>query len=194
MPDGQERLFTVTDLKQFHYCSRILFYHRCLPDVRPVTFKMEAGIRRHQDEPKRAIRRNMRLPEIQEARREFDVQLQSATLGLSGQIDELLFFEDSLVPVDYKLAKQAGTHFKLQVVAYGMMAEEVFQLPALRGIIYLTQKREVVEVQLNKALREQVQTAVKKMHQIVDDERMPEPTPNRRACLDCEFRRFCNDV
>jgi CRISPR-associated exonuclease Cas4 len=194
MPDGHNGLFTVTDLKQFQYCPRILFYHSCLPDVRPVTYKMEAGIRRHQDEPKRAIRRNMRLPEIQEARREFDVLVQSDSLGLSGQIDELLFFEDSLVPVDYKLAKQAGAHFKLQVVAYGMMVEEVYQLPVFRGIIYLTQKREVIEVPLGKNLREQVRTAVKTMRQIVEDERMPEPTPNRKACLDCEFRRFCNDV
>ncbi len=36
-------ILTVTDLKQYCYCPRILFYMRCLPGVRPLTVKMEEG-------------------------------------------------------------------------------------------------------------------------------------------------------
>jgi len=194
MPDGNSTLFTVTDLKQFIYCPRILYYHACLPDVRPITVKMEMGQRRHEDEPKRALRRTMRLENIASARREFDVPVQSEGLGLSGQIDEVLFFDDSLIVVDYKLAKVAGQHFKVQLAAYTMLAEATFHLPALRGILYLIPKREAVEVTISSRLRQQVKDTLNAMRRIAETEVMPETTANRRACVDCEFRRFCNDV
>lgn len=194
MPDGNETLFTVTDLKQFQYCPRILYYHTCLPDVRPITRKMEMGSRRHETEAKRALRRTMRLEGIENAQREFDVPVQSQKLQLSGRIDELIFFEDHLLPVDYKLAKKVGMHFKVQIAAYAMLAEEAFGLPAFRGICYLTRTRDAVEINLTKGLRKKVWAAIEQMQQITNREAMPEPTTNRRACLDCEFRRFCNDV
>ena len=37
-------IFRVTDLKQYFYCPRVVYYAYCLPQVRPVTAKMEAGI------------------------------------------------------------------------------------------------------------------------------------------------------
>ena len=43
----EEWLFEVTDLKQYAYCPRIVFYRYCLPKVRPITFLMEEGIRSH---------------------------------------------------------------------------------------------------------------------------------------------------
>ncbi|MBK7917055.1 MAG: hypothetical protein IPJ94_12485 [Chloroflexi bacterium] len=39
--------FRVIDLKQYVYCPRILYYQTVLPDVRPITYKMEAGIQSH---------------------------------------------------------------------------------------------------------------------------------------------------
>lgn len=194
MPDGDRTLFTVTDLKQYQYCARIAYYHTCLPDVRPVTQKMQIGIKRHADEPKRAIRRTMNLPNIDLAEREFDVPLQSTTLGLSGQVDELIIYPDCLLPVDYKLAKKASLHYKVQLAAYAMMAEETFDLPCIRGIIYLTRKRESVEINITRGLRQKVRDALSAMRHIAETEAMPPPPKNQRQCVDCEFRRFCNDV
>lgn len=194
MPDSDPTLFTVTDLKQYTYCQRILYYHTCLPDIRPTTRKMQMGIRRHEDEHKRSMRRTMRLDGIDHAQREFDVTVQSDVLGLSGQIDEVILFADSLVPVDYKLAKKAGKHFKLQVAAYAMMAEEHFNLPALRGMIYLIRSQKTEEVTITRRLRKQIQQTVEAMREIAETEYIPEATPFRRQCVDCEFRRFCNDV
>lgn len=194
MPDSDQTLFTVTDLKQFMYCGRILYYHTCLPDIRPVTYKMQAGVRRHETEHKRSLRRTMRLPEIDSAQREFDIALQSSEIGLSGQIDEVIFMQDMIIPVDYKLAKKASLHFKVQLTAYAMMLEETFGLPAPTGILYLIQKRDAVEVTISRTLRRKVLDALSEMRQIAETEAIPVPTKNRRACLDCEFRRFCNDV
>ncbi len=194
MLDGNALYFTITDLKQYIYCPRILYYHTCLPDVRPVTYKMEAGIEAHSDERKRAARRSLKMVNATEGQRHFDLLVSSANLGLSGQIDEVVETEDQLVPVDYKLARQAGYHFKMQLTAYALLLEDTFQKRVSRGFIYLIPSRKALEVQITLKLRTDVQRALDEMRNIMDREQIPSPTEWRQRCVDCEFRRFCNDV
>jgi CRISPR-associated exonuclease Cas4 len=194
LPDAESNLFTVTDLKQYDYCRRILYYHRCLPDVRPTTTKMEVAIRRHEEEPKRALRRTMHLEGLENAERHFDVPLISARLGLVGQVDELMWHEEQLIPVDYKLARREHPHFRLQLAAYGLMAEEQFKTPIRFGLLYLIQARKTVRIPFSSQLRKKVVDAVTEMRRIAAEETMPPPPDSIRPCLECEFRRFCNDV
>lgn len=194
MPDGDATLFTVTDLKQYNYCPRILYYHRCLPDIRPVVTKMEVAARRHAEEPKRALRRTMHLDGMEHAERRFDVPLVSTRLGLSGQVDELIWQDGAVIPVDYKLSRKVHDHFRLQLAAYALLAEEHYQTRISFGLLYLIQARKTVRVGFSSQLRRQVVESVNQMRRIVEMESMPRPPDSIRPCLECEFRRFCNDV
>ncbi len=194
MPWAERDLFTVTDLKQYIYCGRILYYHRCLPGIRPTTTKMDVAIRRHEDEPRRALRRTMNLDGLEQAERQFDVPLVSTTLGLSGQVDELIWHEGQLIPVDYKLARKEGPHFRVQLAAYGLMAAEQYRVKVDFGLIYLIQARKTVQIRFTSQLRQKVVDALEKMREITATERMPAPPDSVKPCLECEFRRFCNDV
>lgn len=194
MPDGDPTLFTITDLKQYIYCPRIFYYHACLPDIRPITVKMQAGINAHEDEHKRSARRKMQLTGIGDAQREANMSVQSSQLGLSGQIDEVIWLSDEAIPVDYKLARKAGFHFKVQIAAYAMLLEDVYQVSVKRGLLYLIRARKTEEVEITRKLRKTVKQALSQMRQITEHEAMPAPTDWRQRCLECEFRRFCNDV
>lgn len=194
MPDGDSTLFTVTDLKQFGYCPRILYYQTCLPDVRPVTLKMTLGIERHEDEQKRSLRRTMKLDGLETAQRQFDVPLQSTRLGLSGKLDELIQHNGDFIPVDYKLARKDSPHFRLQLAAYALLVEEQYSASVKYGLLYLIQARQTVRIPITSQLRQKVLEALNRMRQIVETESMPVPPESRRPCVDCEFRRFCNDV
>jgi CRISPR-associated exonuclease Cas4 len=194
MLDENRWLFTVTDLKQYMYCPRILFYQTCLPDVRPVTYKMQDGVQAHADERQRASRRSSRWYGLPDGERRFDVWVQSSTLGLSGQIDEVVQTPSEIIPVDYKMAQRIGQHYKIQLAAYAMMLEEAYQTQVRRGIIYLIPTRKANEVPISRTLRQQVQSTVETMRAIAEHETMPDPTEWRQRCTDCEFRRFCNDV
>ena len=102
MLDAEELLFTITDLKQYIYCPRIFYYHACLPNIRPVTYKMKAGIDAHEDERKRALRRSFTMYDLPSGKRHFDVSVQSTALNLSGEIDEVVETDaGELIPVDY---------------------------------------------------------------------------------------------
>lgn len=191
-----ETPFRVTDLKQWTYCPRVLYYHMCLPKVRPVTYKMEAGKDAGLAEEGREARRSLKAYGLKEGRREFEVPLLSSTLGLRGKPDMVIWLDEAheVIPVDYKLSDTAGEHFKLQIAAYGVMLEDISGYTAKRGFLYSIPKRKAEEVKIDKRAREKLQSALTEMHRILRYELIPAPTPNRNKCLACEFRRFCNDV
>ncbi|GAB4505456.1 MAG: CRISPR-associated protein Cas4 [Anaerolineales bacterium] len=191
-----ETPFRVTDLKQWVYCPRILYYQVCLPDVRPTTYKMEAGREAGLIEQERERRRSLRTYGLTEGRREFEVPLVSSTLGLRGKPDMVIWLDATrqAIPVDYKLSKMAGEHFKLQIAAYGLMIEESSGYTVRRGFLYSIPLRRAEEIPLDRRLRDKLRATLTEMQQMLQYEAMPAPTPNRNKCLACEFRRFCNDV
>lgn len=193
--------FRVTDLKQFSYCPRIIYYHYCLPQIRPITYKMQAGIEAQDEEEAREARRSLRVYGLRRGEAESRVYLESEALGLRGEVDLVIQTDDNvqgeveLIPVDYKLSSGVmGSHFKLQLLAYGLMLAEVRQLPVRRGFLYAIPQRRAIEIPFTEAMRHTFTQALGLMRTIVEQELMPAPTKQRAKCQVCEFRRFCNDV
>ncbi len=198
MSDSPPPLLTVTDLKQFSYCPRILYYHTVLPQVRPVTYKMEAGIEAHISAERREKRRQLRSYGLKQGERAFNVPVWDANVGLTGEIDLLITTADERIPVDYKSARRAAPHTKLQLMAYAHLLEQSdpHASAVTRGFLYLIPLRKAVEVRFTPALRRQLTRALQAMRRIYQQQWQPPPlSPRQRArCVDCEFRRFCNDV
>ncbi len=192
-------LLRVTDLKQWEYCPRVVYYQYCLPGVRPITYKMEVGIAAQRDAEANEERRSLRAYGFEEGERHFNVHLRSLHLGCVGQVD--LVVERSangrrlLTPVDYKYSRrEPGRHFQLQLALYALMLEEEWGGQVEEGFIYLIPVREAVRVELSARLRRRAERALTKIRTAVQAERMPPPTSRRARCTSCEFRRFCNDV
>ena len=197
MLDDEPFIYRVTDLKQYAYCPRILYYHTVLPEVRPVTFKMESGIEAHRRAESLEKRRSLNSYGLEEGQRHFNVALSSEELGLSGEVDMIVETGDELIPVDYKATGRVGSHFKLQLMAYGRLLERTWPEAdrwVRRGFLYLIPKRQAVEVPFTATLRRNLERALGEMRRIASDQHMPAATKQVRRCVDCEFRRFCNDV
>jgi len=192
-------IFTVTDLKQYSYCPRIVFYAYCLPLLRPTTYKMEAGIAAHERAEKQEARRTLAAYGLQEGKRHFDVWVESAILGLRGRVDMAIEVGEEegreWIPVDYKQTRRrTGSHIRRQLAAYGMMLEETWGGVVRRGFVYSLVTKKAEEVRLTERLRGEVREVVAAVREMVEQEAMPAPPRSRRPCLNCEFRRFCNDV
>lgn len=185
----------VTDLKQWAYCPRVVYYRYCLPLLCPATAKMEASHGAHDQERQREERRSLALYGLEEGRRHFDVRLISDNLGLSGRVDVVIETAEEVIPVDYKAStRRPGAHVRLQLAAYGALCEEFFGKPARRGFLYLIPLRRAEAVALGPALRGRMERAVQEVRRMVQTEAMPPLAGSRAKCVDCEFRRFCNDV
>ncbi|MEP7287800.1 MAG: hypothetical protein ABI947_18755 [Chloroflexota bacterium] len=57
---------TITLIKQYTYCPRVVYYETCTPDVRPRTYKMDAGTMAHERERQRAARRTLSAYQVPE--------------------------------------------------------------------------------------------------------------------------------
>jgi len=198
--EAEERLiFTVTDLKQYTYCPRVVFYSYCLPLLRPTTYKMEAGIAAHEKAGRREQRRTLAAYGLEEGKRHFDVWVESSILGLRGRVDLVIEVgeaeEREWIPVEYKQTRRrTGPHIRRQLAAYGMMLEETWGGTVRRGFVYSLVTRKAEEVALTERLRRGVREVTAAMREMVEREAMPGPPRSHRQCVSCEFRRFCNDV
>lgn len=189
----------VSDLKQYDYCPRVVYYEYCLPGVRPLTYKMEAGVAAQEEVEALEERRSLRAYGLHEGERHFNVTIASTLLGWSGQIDMVIDTSEGgkrrLLPVDFKFSRQEpGHHFKVQLAAYALLIEEKWQHPVEQGFIYLIPLRRAVSVPLTTRLRNDTRRHLVEIRTLVQTQRVPPPTTQRGRCVNCEFRRFCNDV
>lgn len=190
-----ERLyFRVTDLKEYTFCPRVLYYEACLPNLHRETVKTEAGRRAHERERGLARRRTLAAYGIEEGERLFNVPVRSEELGMLGEIDEVIVTPKEAFPVDYKDTSKLGYHFKLQLAAYGLMLAETLGKRVRRGFFYVIPRRRAEELPLTPGLVRSVKQALAEMHRIADTEYIPQPTKYRGRCPNCKYRRFCNDV
>lgn len=194
MLDDQYSL-TVTDLKQYAYCPRVVFYEHCLPHVRPRTYKMDAGKARHEDEAERAERRVITRYDVVEGERQFNVRLFSDRLSLWGLLDEIVLTSNGVaIPVDYKLATTVSPNHRIQLTAYALLLEDCEKHKVEQGFIYLIPTRKLVKVPITSKLRETTLSILHDIQRVIGTETMPPPVTRKGQCASCEFRRFCNDV
>lgn len=189
----------VTDLKQYAFCARVVYYMYCLPNLRPTTYKMRAGIAAQARVTELEDRRSLHAYGLSQGERHFYVSVHSQTLGCVGQIDLVVDTgegsERRLIPVDFKLSRRnPGRHFKLQLACYGMMLEEMYSVVVPEGFLYLIPARRAEKVALTQRLRRDARTHIEAIRAIMQTQAMPPPTPRRARCVNCEYRRFCNDV
>jgi len=200
MEESQDAwLLRVIDLKQYEYCPRVVYYDYCLGGMRPTTYKMEAGIAAQERVNGLEERRSLRAYGIKTGERHYHVNVLSEKLGCSGQVDMVIETHDDnrprLIPVDFKLSRrEPGRHFKLQLACYAMMLEDDWGQPVEEGAIYLIPTKKVVKVPITTRLRNDAIRQLLEIRRMVVSQQVPPPTPQRSRCVNCEFRRFCNDV
>ena len=74
-----------------------------------------------------------------------------------------------------------------------MLVEERWEQPVRRAFVHFVPTGRHAEVAITDELRARVRAALAALRVMVEDESMPEATPVLGRCVECEFRRFCND-
>lgn len=187
----------VTDIRQFIYCPRIVYYTVGLDLPRPLTAKMEVGTASHSLAEDKERRRTFRAYGVQEegASREFGVSLYAERLGLGGRIDMALVLPQEVCPVEYKdSVGPLGLHHKYQLTAYALLAEEYWGKPVRRVFVYWIPLRKAQEIAITPAMRRYTTRLLNAMRRMLEEDVRPGPTSRRARCHDCEFRRYCPDV
>jgi CRISPR-associated exonuclease Cas4 len=185
----------VSDLKQYSYCPRIIYYTYCIPVPRPVTHPMQIGAVEHEVVSVFERRRSLTRYGLCEGERTFHVSLHAPSLDLTGVLDMLIITQERAFPVEFKhTVQRLNINAKHQVAAYAMMVEECLSKPVEYGFIYRIPKKNVTVVPISSAMRQKVSQALADMRELIIQERLPDPPDQRGKCMECEFRRYCRDV
>lgn len=188
-------LIPVTDLKQWAYCQRIVYYHRAMPAAVRPTYKMKEALGAQELIERLETRRCLKEYGLEGTRRRFNVWLRDEDLGLSGKVDLLLEGEEETAVVDFKLTSgEPGENHRLQLAAYSLLAEAVCGRPARRGFLYRIPDNRVFPLEVTEALRREVIEAAGEIRRVEQTQWCPEPTTARARCLECEFANYCTDV
>ncbi len=192
---------TVSDIKQYFYCPRIVYFNYLMPEFRPVTYKMEEGKLRQKEEEKLEKRRtlarfNLGKGEETGADKFFNLRLVSEPLGLTGFLDMALIMESEVIPVDFKdgsFSKNyiVALHHKYQLLAYGLLLQETYRRDCKRGFLHSLEDGRTRSVIFTEGAKMFLKGKIRKVRQMILEEIFPEETPYKGRCRECEFRPVC---
>lgn len=185
----------VSDVKQFFYCPRVVFYTYCLHMKRPTTYKMTEGSLEHDAMEEKEARRSLKAYGLAQGERQFNISLYSPRLALSGKLDMAIVTKSEVIPVDFKnTSGSAGLNHKYQLTGYALLVEDKWQKPVRRGFIYLVPQRKAQEVIITDNMRLFFKQTLAKIRDMIAGESLPAASRRQAHCTDCEFLNFCNDI
>ena len=185
----------VTDVKQYVYCPRIIYFTYCLPVEKKRSFKMEMGSEVHNIVAELEKRRKLKRYGLSEGERKYNVWLKSADLAISGKLDMLIRTQSDLYPVDFKnTSGNPGENHLYQLGAYAILVEENFSCEVRCGFIYLVPQRDCRVVKFDDSFKQKIKEKIAEIKEVIKRETMPKPTKNKGKCYDCEYKNYCNDI
>ena len=185
----------VTDIKQYVYCPRIIYYTYVCPVKAKITRKMTHGKETHLELDRLEKRRTFKRYQLKDGERYFHTRLFSTRLGLEGVLDMHITAGEEIFPVEFKYTSSLPSlNHKYQLAAYAMLLEEKYERAVRYGFLYLSLRNEIYPVDITPNCREFIKETMDKIRQLVSKEIMPPPVRKKGRCVDCEFRNFCRDV
>lgn len=200
-----------SELRQWLYCPRVVWYGRQFGDHRPTSAMMRVGIDEEAERRRLEARRTFAGYDIEAVARFNQVYVWSERLKITGIVDAFLQLRDMtlqqaienpgtvvdqiFVPVEFKTTMRADQRENLvQLGAYALCLEEMTRTPVRFGFLVLLPQEEVIRQPIVPTLRKTVAKIAGVALNGLSAQGLPEPTPDRGKCRQCEFRRFCNDV
>ena len=79
------------------------------------------------------------------------------------------------------------------MVAYALVLEEMTNTSIDKGFFYIIPEDTVYPIYITNHHRKYIKSALTMIHDIVKNERYPEPH-SRKRCLACEHKMYCHDI
>ena len=141
------------------------------------------------------LRRGLREYGWEGGDRRFGVWLAHEGLGLSGKLDLLLEREGEGAVVDFKLTSgEVGENHRMQLAGYAVLVESILGLSVPTTFLFRIPDNKVIAVPVTDELRQRVSKGVTAICNMRESQELPEPTPVRARCVECEYANYCGDV
>ena len=198
--DVTENFVSVTDIKHFIYCPRIIYFEKVLHVEPQLGSQQEESKRIHEELEEKELRRKGAIlysKELENAEKFFRVPLTSKKLRLQGTIDCIIKFGNEYIPIDYKnMESNKGkpwTDHKYQLVAYALLIEENYQAIVKRGYINYIPEKLAVKIDITPTMKTHVKRILTQIEEIIQKEKPPPIRVAKEKCTGgCGYKWICN--
>lgn len=181
-------------IRQHHFCPRIPFFNevrRINPSDRPW---QEQGVTYHKRQKMLSKRRNLSRYGLDNGELKFDVHLHCPGIGCHGIADGIIFTEDQLAIIEFKISGQKPQKGQiLQAGAYGIMAESQFHKPCKYIFVLMGNRGKTFRFTLDTKLRNDVLTSLEAIQDNLNQPLLPHSPATDLQCGQCEYLNFCGD-
>ncbi|HXG74115.1 MAG TPA: CRISPR-associated protein Cas4 [Candidatus Nitrosotenuis sp.] len=199
--DAGENTISVTDIKHYFYCPKIIYFDKVMHADAVLNSQQEAAKKTHKEKEKKDKRRKTMFYDEQfpGCQKLFRLHMFSASLGLEGIADCVIVNGRERIPVDYKRmfskGGEAWTDHRFQLAAYALLLEEQYSTIVRRGFVYYLPEDKVVEVEITESMKTYLKKAIRAIHNVVEGGEEPSARIPRSRCTGgCGYLWICGGI
>jgi CRISPR-associated exonuclease Cas4 len=189
--DIAESFISVTDVKHYIYCPRLIYFDHVLHATPVFGSQQEEGKESHEEQVAKELRRKDAIyysGEFVGAQKLLFASLSSDALGLQGNVDLIIHTaRGEFIPVEYKnMNSDAGRvcmDHKYQLVAYALLIEETYSTTVKSGIVNYLPEGLILQFEITPTMKTHVKRVIGHIKRIIQTEELP---PIRVASYKCQ--------
>jgi len=198
--DIAEPSVSVTDIKHYIYCPRLVYFDRVLHATPVFGSQQEDSKELHEDYVKKELRRkdaSYYSPEFVGAEKLLFTPLSSDALGLQGNVDCIIkTVKEEYIPVEYKnMSSDKGKvcmDHRYQLVAYGLLVEENFNTIVRRGFVNYIPEGLILQFEITPTMKSYVKRVLGHIKRIIKEEDLPPIRVAKQKCTGgCGHKQTC---
>ena len=198
--DVAEFFVSVTDVKHYVYCPRLVYFDRVLHATPVFGSQQEEGKESHEDYVGKELRRKDAIyysPEFVGAEKLLFNPLSSDALGLQGNVDLIIkTAKAEFIPVEYKnMSSDKGRvcmDHKYQLVAYALLIEENFGTIVKRGFVNYIPETLILQFEITPTMKSHVKRVLGHIKRIIQTEELPPIRVAKHKCQGgCGHKQTC---
>ena len=198
--DVAEDFVSVTDIKHYIYCPRLIYFDKVLHAPPIFGSQQEDSKQLHEDYVQKELRRKDAVyysPEFVGAEKLLFTPLSSSVLGLQGNVDCIIkTVEGEYIPVEYKnMSSDKGRvcmDHKYQLVAYALLIEENYDTVVKRGAVNYIPEALILQFGITAEMKTHVKRVLGHIKRILRDEELPPIRVAKYKCTGgCGHRQTC---
>jgi CRISPR-associated exonuclease Cas4 len=179
-------------IREWCFCPRVVYYQELLKINAHKPLWVKQGEDSHSKISHLEKRRSFHRYGLDAATRHFNVSLKSNNYGFHGIADWILETDDQIYIVEYKINPNPNSlGHKLQIIAYAMLAEELYSKPC--RISFLVSQKKSYEIMITEDLKEKVLLTVANIQTMLINANKPNSSATNIQCIQCQYLNFCND-
>jgi len=200
--DVAEPYVSVTDIKHYIYCPRLVYFDRVLHAQPVFGSQQEESQEQHEEYVRKELRRKDAVyysSEFVGAEKLLFVQLFSEKLQLQGVVDCIIkTAKGEYVPVEYKNMNsdngKAYMDHKYQLVAYALLVEENFDAIVKRGFVNYIPEKLILQFEITPTMKSYVKRVIGHIKKIIKEETLPPIRVAKNKCQGgCGHKQTCQE-